>query len=228
MVTGLTANFWRLPDADLKPQTVNTAELIVSYLLTSNIALSINGFYNNVDDIISSQGYTGEAFHGIPVTFIERPINKGEATTYGGTAFITYKLHLSKYKLNSYLAYTYIDGEIDGKPIPFSAKNTIKGGLDIKLKNISLSPRFIYRSKSKHRSLTDENGERLTNDPFTLVNLMARYDITTSDKMHLSIYFKISNLLNSKYYNLPIGGSESLAGSPQDPIRINLGAEVQF
>lgn len=227
-VTGLTANFWRLPDAELKPQTVNTTELIVSYLITSNMAFSINGFYNYVNDIISSQGYTGETFHGIPVTYIERPINKGEATTYGGTVFLSYKLHLSKYKLNSYLAYSYIDGEIDGKPIPFSAKNTIKGGLDIRLKNISLSPRFIYRSESKHRSLTDENGERLTNDPFTLVNLMAKYDISAFEKMNLSFYLKINNLLNRKYYNLPIGGSESLAGSPQDPIRINVGLEIQF
>lgn len=227
-VTGLTANFWRLPYAGLKPQIVNTFELICSYLLTSNLALSVNGFFNNMDDIISSQGYTGEEFHGIPITYIERPINKGEATTYGGTVLLTYKLHLSKYKLNSSLAYTFIDGDIDGKPIPFSAKNTIKGVVDFQLSNISISPRLIYRSESKHRSLTDENGDLISNDPFTVVNLMVRYNVSKFEKMRFSVYTKISNLFNNKYYNVPIGGMESFHVSPQDPIRINLGVEARF
>ena len=141
---------------------------------------------------------------------------------------LRYKINLSKAELSSYLAYTFVDGDIDGNHIPFSAKNTIKGGLDINMNNISISPRFIYRSESKHRSIKDEDGEILTTGPFTLINLKAGYSLPKIEKVKSSIYLKITNLLNNKYYNSPIGGSESILGAPQDPIRINLGVNLQF
>jgi iron complex outermembrane receptor protein len=227
-VTGLKAYYWRLPETNLRAQKIRTYELSYMYLVNTNLVLSINAFYNDMIDLLKNQGYTGEEFHGIPVDYMQRPINKGKAKTYGGTAMLSYKMTLSKLKLNSYLAYSYVNGDVDGEHIPFSAENTIKGGIDIKLNSISFSPRFIYRSESKHRSIRDENGDILTSDPYLLLNFMGRYSIPKVKKMKSSIYLKISNLLNNKYYNVPIGGNESIFGAPQDPIRINLGVEIQF
>ncbi|UCH13658.1 MAG: TonB-dependent receptor, partial [Bacteroidales bacterium] len=187
-----------------------------------------NVFFNDVKDILSSAGFSGQEFHGIPVAYVERPVNKGTAKSYGGTVRLDAKFGLSKLDLNSYLAYTFIDGEIDGGHIPFSAKNTIKGGVDFSLNRLSLSPRFIYRSESYHRSLRDENDNIVTNDPFTLVNLNVRYLISNSDILKSAVYIKIINLLNSKYYNLPIGGRECFPNAPQDPIRVNFGLSFKF
>ncbi len=227
-VIGLTASFWRLPETDLKPQKISTYEAAFSYLVNSNIAVSSNVFYNDMKDILSSTGFTGQEFHGIPVSYIERPVNKGTAKSYGGTLRLDAKLNLSAVDINSYLAYTFIDGEIGGGHIAFSARNTIKGGIDLSLNRLSLSPRFIFRTQSYHRSLRDEDGNIVTNDPFTLVNLNVRYLITYSDVLQSSVYIKITNLLNNKYYNLPIGGRECFPNVPQDPVRVNIGLNVKF
>jgi len=227
-VTGLRSDYWRLPGGELEPQKINTYELGYIYLFNRNLVLSINAFYNDMIDLLKNKGYTDQEFHNIPVAYIQRPINKGMANTYGGTVMLRYKINFSEAELNSYLAYTFIDGDIDGNHLPFSAKHTVKGGLDICLNNISLSPRFIYRSESKHRSIKDENGKIFTNNPYTLINFNAGYHLSRSEKIKTVINLKITNLLNSKYYNIPIGGSESIHGAPQDPIRIILGVEIRF
>jgi len=181
-----------------------------------------------VQNILSSEGYTGQSFHNIPVTFIERPVNRGSGKSYGATGKIDFRTDFINSELNSYIAYTYIDGEIGDAHLPYTAKNTIKAGIDFKYKRISMSPRLIYRSLSKHRNLTDEQGNIVTNDPFTIVNFTLRYTFLKKEKVKSDIYLKAINVLNNKLYNLPIGGRECFINVPQDPIRLNLGIDVRF
>jgi len=227
-ITGLRADFWRLPGGDLESQKISTYETSISYFISSNLIISANGFYNDIDDILSSEGYPGQLFHGVPVGIVERPVNKGTANSYGGSVRLNYKKNWQAVVLNSYLAYTFIDGEIDGKYLPLAAKNTIKGGTDLNIKDFSLSPRFIYRSESYHRSLKDAEGNPVTNDAFILFNLAARYQFIDNESYSIDLFLKISNLLNSKYYNVPLGGAESIPKAPQDPIKIMFGVNLSI
>jgi iron complex outermembrane receptor protein len=227
-VIGLQSGFWRLPGIDLQSQKISTYETSGSYVLKSNIIFTLNGFYNDVDDILSSATYTDQSFKGVPVSIIERPINKGNTFSYGGTASLALKKSWESFTLNSFLAYTYIDGEINGRQIPFTAKNTVKATIDLNFKRFSASTRLIYRSESYHRSNTDDNGNLISNDPFAVINMAARYMFVEQERFEFEVFLKISNLLNSRYYNVPLGGAESIMMTPQDPIRIMVGVEFQF
>ena len=227
-IIGLRADFWRLPGKVLESQKISTYETSISYIMNRNLILSANGFYNDVDDILSSEGYTGQEFHGIPVSIIERPVNKGTARSYGGTLRMNIKQDWQTMIFNSYLAYTYIDGQIEGNQIPFTAKNTIKGGIDLNFNRFSISSRFIYRSKSYHRSLKDTEGNPVSSDPFGIINLAAIYSLVDYSKFETDLFIKINNLLNSKYYNVPLGGAESIPKAPQDPIKIMFGVNMKF
>jgi outer membrane receptor protein involved in Fe transport len=227
-ITGLRSDFWRLPSENLEPQRIRTYETGFSYILLSNLILSANGYYNDMDDILSSESFTGQTFKGVPVNIIERPDNKGNAISYGGTVRINVKKSWPSFILNSYLAYTYTNGEIEGRQIPFSAKNTIKSIVDFNYGRVSTSARFIFRSKSYHRSLTDDSGNLLYSDPYGIINLSGRYTLIEKQKFETGIFVKINNLLNSKYYNVPIGGAESIRMAPQDPIRFLLGVQMKF
>ncbi|MFC2115785.1 TonB-dependent receptor plug domain-containing protein [Bacteroidota bacterium] len=227
-VTGLRSDFWRLPGDKLESQKISTYETGFSYIFKSNLILTINGFINDVDDILSSQISADSTFKGIPVSIIERPSNRGTALSYGGTAMINFKNNWQNFTLNSSLAYTYIDGEIDGRQIPFTARNTVKAAIDFDYYALSASARFIYRSQSFHRSLTDNSGNLMSSDPYGIINLSARYVIVDGQKFGTELFVKINNLLNSRYYNVPVGGAESIRMTPQDPIRILLGVQVQF
>lgn len=227
-ISGLTSDFWRLPGEKLESQKITTLETGFSYIIKSNLIFSINGFYNKVNDIISSEGKAGQTFKGIPVTTIERPVNRGQAYSYGGTARMDLKRSWNTLTLNAYLAYTFTDGEIDGNQIPLTAQNTVKAVVDLNLNRFSASTRFIYRSESYHRSLKDDSGNLLSSDPFGIVNLSAGYTVVDRDRVGTDVFLKVNNLLNSKYYNVPIGGTESIRMAPQDPIRILLGFELNF
>jgi iron complex outermembrane receptor protein len=227
-ITGLQSDFWRLPGEYLESQKISTYETGISYIFKSNLILTANGFFNDVDNILSSESFTGQTFKGIPVNIIERPVNRGYAYSYGGTGRMDFKKNWSTFTLNFNLAYTIIDGTIDGMHIPFAARHTIKSSIDLNLNRISASARFIYRSKSYHRSLRDDSGNQMSSDPYGIVNLSARYVLVVREKFGTEFFLKINNLLNSRYYNVPVGGAESIRMTPQDPIRFLLGIELQF
>jgi iron complex outermembrane receptor protein len=227
-ISGLQSDFWRLPGEDLESQKITTYETGLSYIVNSNLILTLNGFVNDVKDILSSESFTGQTFKGIPVSIIERPVNKGTASTYGGTARIDYKKNWSALTLNSFLAYTFVDGEIDGRQIPFTAQNTVKAIVDLNFRRISASIGYLYRSESFHRSLRDASGKLLSSDPYGVFNLSGRYVILDREGFATECFVKITNLLNTRYYNVPVGGAESIQMAPQDPIRFLLGIQLQF
>ena len=227
-ITGLQSGYWRLPGKDLESQKISTYEARVSYIITSNLILSINGFFNDVDDILSREYYSGQTFKGVPVTTIERPVNEGHTTSYGGTARMDFKNTWQTFTLNSFLAYTFIDGEIDGVQIPYTAQSTVKAVTDLNFNRFSASARFIYRSRSYHRTIRDDTGNLVSNDPYGVINLSARYELVNRERSETEVFVKISNLLNSKHYNVPLGGDESIRMVPQDPIRFLLGIQIQF
>jgi iron complex outermembrane receptor protein len=227
-VTGLHSDFWRLPAEKLESQRISTYELGFSYAFNSNLILGVNGFINDMDDILSSKSFAGGTFKGVPVTNIERPVNEGEAFSYGGTTRIDFKKNWESIILNTHLAYSYIDGEIGGRQIPFAAKHTFKAVLDLDMDRFTSSLRYIHRSRSYHRSLRTSSGELVSSEPYGLLNLSARYNLLSQGRASFDLFLKINNLLNTKYYNVPVGGAESIPMAPQDPIRILLGIHARI
>ncbi len=94
--------------------------------------------------------------------------------------------------------------------------------------NLAPSPYRQYQHYGSFRSLTDEEGNLLSSDPYSIINLSARYMLVEKEKYETEVFQRISNLLNSKYYNVSIGGAESILMAPQDPIRFLLGIRFNF
>jgi iron complex outermembrane receptor protein len=227
-VTGLRSDFWRLPGDDLESQKISTYEANFSYVFRRNLIFSFNGFFNDMDDILSSQGYTGQSFKGIPVSIVERPVNSGSAFSYGGTARLDVRKNWSTLSLNAFIAYTFVDGEIDDRQIPFTAQNSVKTLVDFNFQRISASIKYLYRSESYHRSLKDASGNLLSSDPYGIFDLAASYRIVDRKSFETAIFLKLKNLFNKKYYNVPIGGAESFRMAPQDPLRFLAGLNFRF
>lgn len=222
-VTGLEGGFWHLPNPDLEPEKLNSVELGANYNMTENLIFSANGYYNMIKNLIVIEGFVGETFQDVAIDYVEKPVNKGEANTFGFTVRGDYKLSLGESVINSNLAYIFSDGDIDGEPLPYSAKNTIKAEIAWKFKGLNISARLINRSSSLHGIMKDVNGDPLEVDGFTVVNLAASYKIFDKENFNGALQLKILNITNAKYYNPTLGTGELFVGSPQDPIRINLG-----
>lgn len=196
--------------------------------MNDNIGVFINSYINDVTNLIAVEGQFDRVFQGLPVDFAEVPVNKGEVLAYGGSFRINAKYNIGNNSyVNGYVAYSYSDGKVDDSlRIPYSAQNTIKCGIDLKIKKFSISPRMIYRTESIHGLLMDTNGDYIKNEPFALVNVAARYKIIDSNNFKLAFYTKILNALDARYYNLPYGKEELFNAIPQDPIRIMGGVQI--
>lgn len=228
-VDGLFGPFWHLPNPDLRPEKLRTLEGSLAYYFTENFHLSLNGYYNNISDLIVVEVKPKDTFKGIPIDAAEKPINKGTSNTYGGTLRAESLFNFGDFSLNPYAAYSLSLGDIAGQTLPFSAMHTVKSGIDFNYKNFSLSPRLIFRSSSYHPTLKDSKGNSLSNDPFLVVNVFARYNnIFNSDKFKTSLFLEANNLLNAKYYNVSLANAEGFGSSPQDPLRVLGGVNIEL
>jgi iron complex outermembrane receptor protein len=235
-ITGLFGPFWRLPNSDLEPERLSTFETTLSYKPARYMNFSLNLYYQKLTNIITSEVNANlTEFKGIPVSTIVTRTNQGESLTYGGTLQITSFLKVnSKINLNPYLAYSYSDGDLDGNILPYTAKHTIKGGIDIKLWNVLFSTRGLYKTRTYHKFANEvfrENAspsdygssslDAVSSPSYFLLNMSLRYEnIFNTDKFNLSIFLNVNNVLDSRYYNVALADSEGFIATPQDPIRV--------
>jgi len=221
--TGLGGPFWHLTNPDLQPEKVRTGEIGGSFI-KGDFGVSFDVYYNHLEQLIGRTVEFNQTFKGIPIDAVERPINQGNAETYGFTVKFDGYHKLGGLTIQEYAAYSYSDGEIDGAHLPFSAQHTIKAGVMAKIGNFSFNPRLIYRTESLHPTRVDTNGDPESNDSFALVNFFSRYEL--NDKV--SFYLKIRNLLDQRFYNVSLAQDEGFAATPQDPIRIMGGVQFKF
>lgn len=224
-ITGLASGFWHLPNPDLEPEKRTSYEIYTMYQLNANFALSANGYYGQISNLIGTAGYDNIEFQGIPIDYVSKTVNAGDATAYGGSFRFDYRGILGRhFNTNIFAAYTYSDGKIAENPLIFSAKHTIKSGIGISYKDkFNIYTKILYRTGSHYRKSTFD--EPIKNEPFTLINLTANYKIISKPKFKASLFINAFNLLNSKYYN---AGYENFALTPQDPIRIDFGLKLDI
>lgn len=224
-ITGLASNFWRLPNPDLEPEYINSLEYDFSYLFSENNFFRFLSFYRFISNLITTEGTPDYPFHGVNVDWVEKPVNEGKSIVYGVSLILQgNRLISNSSNINYHIFYTYTDGNISDEPLIYSAKHTIKGGLDYKINekaNIYLSA--IYRSASHHRRSTNEIP--ITNDPFFVIDLYGSYNLLQDENFGLDLFVKVNNLLNAKYYH---AGWEDFTQVPQNPITVSIGFETQF
>jgi outer membrane receptor for ferrienterochelin and colicin len=209
---GLHAFFMHLPNTNLSPEKLRTAELGASFV-KKNLGLAIDVYYNNITNLITSDVQFGQTFKNVPVEAAQFPVNAGTASTYGFTAKVDYHEKIGDAKIQSYVAYSFADGDIDGRPLSYTAKSTIKAGVLFKYRKFNINPRVIYRSSSNHGFLLDDNDKPLQNDAFAVVNMFVRYQL----RNNLEFNLKVKNLFDARYYNVSYGEAETFPATPQDP-----------
>lgn len=233
--THIEGGFWRVPNPDLKPETVNTVELSNKYA-KGDFSIAANAYLNIIGSAIKFKtSFDNQTFKGIPVAATEQSVNSDELIfTYGATARIDYRFILGakeqvKVKINA--SYTYADGQLENlEHLPFTAKHTVKVGLLFRLFDFSLNNSIIYRSASYNDGYADaDNNFTQTGNPaFAVWNVFAKYKIVKSKKIKLDAFVKVNNVLNSKFYHTTDNSVIGLGASPQDPIRFVGGITIGF
>lgn len=235
-IAGLFGPFWHLPNPDLKPEQLRSYELSASHYLGENLVVSGNAYLTRISDLITVDGAPNQEFKGVPVGFAEIPVNSGLAILKGGTAKLDALLKIGEANVTAYAAYSYSAGKIEDdngaiirNNVPFSAKHTLKSGMEVTYGKLSFSPRLIMRSKSFHPILQDDSGDFLTNESYTVFNLYARYsNLVTNGQFNASLFLRVENATDKRYYNISPEGGSFFPQTPQDPRRISAGITLAF
>lgn len=243
----LQSAFFRLPNPNLKPQTIRTGELGLNVFLTRQLRVQATGFYsaisglfNYVSDAGNTNLYNGQ-YKGWPVSYIEVNINQGEQRNYGGTAELNYfRQWTERKKITAYLSLSYVQGEVvdGGKSVQVPALTPfmLKVGGEWFWNKWSLSPRLILCGRQGTFTPSPQNPAiRQTLPGFALVNVTANYRFNN----YTSLFLVVKNALDARYHHVNLGAAPEGAGAgaaqaefeqgtPQNPIRLYLGLNMRF
>lgn len=235
----ITGPFWRVPNQNLEPEKVQSLEFSSRYS-KGDFSIGVNSYYNEILNPItynlSFSDSTQLTFLGVPIDIQETPINRKEHTKiYGATLALAYRLVYGKeeqLKIKFRASYSYVNGKASGlSNIPYTAMHTAKARILLKYLNFSINNSLLFRSKSYNNSFTINNANnefQTSNPPFFVWNIFARYKILDKKKFSLSVFVKINNVLDNRYYNVTDDSSIAFGTSPQDPIRFLVGTSIKF
>lgn len=233
-ITHIEGGFWRLPNPDLKPESTNTVETAIRYS-KGDFLVSANGYINSIYgsralDVESSDSIR---FLGIPIPIVERAINStNPILTYGATLVGAYRTTWGaeeQYQLRLNASYSYANGSSKGlMHIPYTAQHMAKLGLLLKVHHFSWYNSLSYRTDTYGQPDPSTENLQYVAPQYFLWNIFMRYRLINKDKFQLSVFAKVRNVLDTRYYNVTENRVASLGASPQDPITITGGITVNF
>lgn len=254
-VVGLQSSFFRMPldkeetGGDIEEQISNNFEGSVLYT-KGNFTLSINGFYNRLQNIPAYATHENETFVtglpsidtlNIPITVVEHLEIAHDADIYGGTIRTDYGLvtgRNSDIEFRYMVAYTRISGNFKEKNATFqddmrrspdyTAEHNVKTGIEFRYKQFRLYQNFVYCSPTNNENNSADT--QWSSPSYWYINLFAKYDLFENVKTGLngSLFIKIQNLTNNRYYNMGSQNFGYLQSVPQQPFSILAGITVNF
>ena len=227
-VTGLQSYFWWIPNPDLQPERLRTAELSFSQSIAGIVQLDLSGYYTHVRDLMVGAPTELDSYKGWPAGLVYHTTNGGSAHFWGGSVGAQAQLSSGIVRVEPHVSYVLTAGEIDGDPLPIAAMHGVKGGVDVGIQRFSISLRAIYRSRARHEFMSDDDGVPLSIPASVVVNGHLRYsELVRSKRFTLSPWVDVKNLLDARYTAFA-DTTILYPGAPQDPIRVVGGVDLSF
>lgn len=240
------ADFWHLPNPDLKPTTSQTAELSVNQKINKKLSVTLTGYYTHIDNIINNVPDAGNTnlyngkFLGWNAGFISVPFNLGHQITYGGNLVINSVFDIAGGHFNAYSSVSYVDGKVEEVvtgnqfkkvQLPLVAPFQFRLGLDGNWTNWYFSARLQTVGKQRVTGFvnTADPNKRQTIDGYSLLNASVGYTL----KNRITFFMNAENALNQRFFNpLPTDlndvNAPTFTVSYQDPIRVMGGIRIEL
>lgn len=218
--TGYKSYFFHVPNENLEPEKVRSVEGVITQDFGHQLRISINPYYNKVSDLIQDVLTGAGTFQKAAVAEIERAENRGTMETYGATLKADGVVQAGHWNLEPWGAYTYSEGHLSGRTIPFNSLHTIQAGVSAVRGRWTFTPKVLYRSASR-------NQDNARAAPFTVADLYIRY--AGSKIKGITAYLQLKNIFDRRYYNAAYGGGpDNIVGAPQNPFEAAAGLSYKF
>jgi outer membrane cobalamin receptor len=235
-----TSDFWHLPNPDLEPQLKQTAEVQLRQEVGAAVLFTASGFYTRMSDLIVQSDPAPELarsglYLGWPVATIERPVNEGEASMYGGTVGVQLQRSFGlERRIVGRIGVSIADGRIwdvvldthlpAGGMSPFEAR----AGVDLDWDRWVVAPRLSLSGTQRLVALDERMLARRTLPGYSTFDLNIRRLRLFSSRVNA--FLTIENAFDRRYLNINSGAytdPEQLVGAPQDPRRFTIGIDFR-
>lgn len=234
----LLADHFRVPNPDLRPEKLRTAELSYQVYLFKNLSLTLGGYYNNLSNLIdlNANSPDNELTKNILAARLETSLNGGESVVYGVTGRLNALSKIGDLTIKGQASVSISDGERVTKdfdvertePLLNFAKLQYKGFIDILYKKAYMSVRVHGRSASTS-SMEDKVYLLYFESPaYTVANASVGYQIINNKSLDWRLFSRMYNITNLKYYHNYVGKDDGMSQVPQDPFRFYIGTELSW
>ena len=222
------ANFFNLPNPDLRPEKLRSVDLNIAHNMTPNFVVSVSGFYQVVSDsqTLVTQNQPSNFIPGTQILNYTRFENFGERVMFGGELHADYQVTLSRTNMKFWGNYSWVDGHEDlprgdTGPLGLTARNKVKGGVTARYaEKYFMTPSIEWVDKTSNFSSTTSD----KTPSYALANLHAGVD---NIYRGLSAFIDIHNLTDERYFNTaPF--PQSFIFTPQNPRTIYGGLSYKF
>ena len=171
--------FFRLANPNLGPQRIQTFELNARLALTSDLSLTLNGYYNLLNGLFSQvaavpnglyegnpntpspvDGFYPAPGFRFPVGYIESIVNQGNQANFGGTVQVDYVRNFGEgTRVALYAALSLVDGEVEvfdasqgrltNRQIGGVSPVMFRLGGDLVFGKFSISPRLVVAGEQR-------------------------------------------------------------------------------
>ena len=169
---------------DLQPETSTSYQIGYQGQLSERINLSVNGFYNEIDDLIQTDEDNATYEGNIA---IYKYMNVDSAQTYGGDIGIDWQID-NRAKLQANYAYIHTHNDVSDTELTYQPTHKVMLALDYAISDkLQLIPRLNYESKQ----LISTSEQAYSPEWWTL-DTKLNYDASKN----LSLYGAINNIFD--------------------------------
>ncbi|MFV2057982.1 MAG: TonB-dependent receptor plug domain-containing protein [Thiohalomonadales bacterium] len=217
---------FRIPNNEIKPETVKTLELNYEHEFDHSAYLKIAPFFNRIEDAIlrKPDDIAEQAIPGAELLNTVKMANVGKKETYGIDISFDQQTVVDAWSFKTWAYFSLLDGSMTDQgqklELPMVSRYKLNVGSIITYKNTYLlTPKlsWIDTTTSNQRDPSDNN-KMLQVPAYFLVDLHGEIRISASASVKLDIY----NMLDKKYVNAPFANPFFTLNQAAQPGRLGV------
>ncbi|MFV2059608.1 MAG: TonB-dependent receptor plug domain-containing protein [Gammaproteobacteria bacterium] len=221
-----TATPFRVPNPNIKPETIKTFEINYEHKFTNNTHVKIAPFISQIDDAIvrKNDAVPDQAIPGAQLRNTFKLDNVGKKEIYGIDFSINNKIKSGSWGFENWGYISYLDGSMtnNGKKIelPMVSQYKLTAGSTMTYsRKYLLTPKLYWVNTTNSNQINPNDTSKMLKVPsYFLMDLHGEIKISTAFIMKLDVY----NLFDEKFVNAPFANQFFALNSAPQPGRISV------
>lgn len=231
--------YFRVPNAELKPEKTRSLELNLSKTLQDNLTIDLSGYYTKVNDLIMAHSQE------TPTQFIPNGVilsseindNIGQSEQYGIDLAVNFAFAINEdLRAQLWNSYSFIEGHLSNSidasdiALPLTARHKFKLGFSVDYKQKYFVTTQVYTIDRTNNYGTTMSSDipvaKLETPGYVMADLHLG---ATQFFKDFSVYLDIYNVFDTHYYNGSfINSLVNFSSVPQQPRHWALSIQYQF